>query len=62
MAQGHGVSVQQVALAWQLGHSDIVVPIPGTTSIEHLDDNIDAAWLTLAGADIATLDAAAGAS
>ncbi len=62
VAQGHGVSVQQVALAWLLGHSDIVVPIPGTTSIEHLDDNIDAAWLTLAGADIATLDAAAGAS
>ena len=62
VAQAHGVSVQQVALAWLLAHSDIVVPIPGTSSIDHLDDNVDAAWLSLADADIATLDAAAGAS
>jgi pyridoxine 4-dehydrogenase len=62
VAKAHGVSVQQVALAWLLAHSHIVVPIPGTTSIDHLDDNIDAAWLSLADADIATLDAAVGAS
>jgi pyridoxine 4-dehydrogenase len=61
VAQAHGVSVQQVALAWLLAHSNIVVPIPGTTSIDHLDDNVDAAWLSLTDADIATLDAAAGA-
>jgi aryl-alcohol dehydrogenase-like predicted oxidoreductase len=60
VAQAHGVSVQQVALAWLLVHSDIVVPIPGTSSIGHLDDNIDAAWLTLTDFDIATLDAVAG--
>ena len=62
LAQAHGVSVQQVALAWLLGHSGVVVPIPGTTNIEHLDDNIDAAWLCLTDADIAILDVAAGAS
>ena len=62
VAQAHGVSVQQVALAWLLGHSPIVVPIPGTTNIDHLDDNIDAAWLFLTDADIASLDAADVAS
>ena len=62
VAQAHGVSVQQVALAWLLAHSNIVVPIPGTRSIDHLDDNVDAAWLSLTDADIATLDAAPGAS
>ena len=60
VAQAHGVSVQQVALAWLLAHSDIVVPIPGTSSIDHLDDNVDAGWLTLTNSDIATL-ATAGA-
>jgi pyridoxine 4-dehydrogenase len=62
VAAAHEVSVQQVALAWLLAHSDIVVPIPGTTNIDHLDDNIDAAWLSLDAADIATLDAATGSS
>jgi aryl-alcohol dehydrogenase-like predicted oxidoreductase len=60
VAQAHGVSVQQVALAWLLAHSDIVVPIPGTSSIDHLDDNVDAGWLTLTNSDIAAL-ATAGA-
>jgi pyridoxine 4-dehydrogenase len=59
VAQGHGVSAQQVALAWLLGHSPVVVPIPGTTNVDHLDDNIDASWLSLTDADIAALDTAA---
>ena len=61
MAEAHGVSVQQVALAWLLARSEMVVPIPGTTNIDHLDDNIDAEWLCLDDADIATLDAVAEA-
>src|SRR5277367_6012495 len=60
VAQAHGVSVQQVALAWLLAHSEVVVPIPGTTNIDHLDDNVDAAWLSLDAADITTLNAVAG--
>ena len=55
----HGASLQQVALAWLLAHSDIVVPIPGTSRIDHLEDNMNAAWLTLTQADMATLDGAA---
>jgi pyridoxine 4-dehydrogenase len=62
VAQAHGVSVQQVALAWLLAHSEMLVPIPGTTNIDHLDDNVDAAWLSLEDADMATLDAVAAAS
>ena len=62
VAQAHGVSVQQVALAWLLAHSDVVVPIPGTTNIDHLDDNVDAAWLSLGATEMATLTAVAGAA
>jgi aryl-alcohol dehydrogenase-like predicted oxidoreductase len=62
VAQAHGVSVQQVALAWLLAHSVMVVPIPGTTNVDHLDDNVDAAWLSLDDAEIETLNAVAGAS
>jgi pyridoxine 4-dehydrogenase len=62
VAQAHGVSVQQVALAWLLAHSERVVPIPGTTNIDHLDDNVDAAWLSLDDEEMATLDAVAAAS
>ena len=59
VARAHGVSVQQVALAWLLAHSDKVVPIPGTTNIDHVDDNVDAAWLSLDDNEMATLNAVA---
>jgi pyridoxine 4-dehydrogenase len=54
----HGVSVQQVALAWQLRRSTSLLPIPGTSSLPHLDDNVDAAWLELSDDDYTDLDAA----
>ena len=57
VADAHGVSVQQVAVAWLLGHSPVMVPIPGTASTEHADDNVDAAWLELSGTERARLDA-----
>jgi pyridoxine 4-dehydrogenase len=62
VARAHGASVQQVALAWLLAHSEVVVPIPGTTNIDHLDDNVDAAWISLDDREIETLNAVAGAS
>lgn len=52
----HGVSRQQVATAWLLQHSPAIIPIPGTSSLAHLDDNIDAAWLKLSTEEIAFLD------
>jgi pyridoxine 4-dehydrogenase len=51
-----GRSVQQVALAWQLRRSPALLPIPGTSSIGHLDDNVDAAWLTLSDDDYALIE------
>jgi pyridoxine 4-dehydrogenase len=47
IAAAHGASEQQIALAWLLRRSPVMLPIPGTTSLAHLDTNIDAAWLEL---------------
>jgi pyridoxine 4-dehydrogenase len=47
IAQAHGASPTQVALAWLLQRSPIVLPIPGTSSIEHLEQNVAAASLRL---------------
>jgi aryl-alcohol dehydrogenase-like predicted oxidoreductase len=57
IAQAHDVSSQQVAVAWLLQHSPVMVPIPGTSKITHLDDNVDGAWLHLEPDDIARLNA-----
>jgi aryl-alcohol dehydrogenase-like predicted oxidoreductase len=47
IAEAHGASPTQVALAWLLRRSPIMLPIPGTSSIEHLEQNIAAASLRL---------------
>lgn len=47
VAQAHGASRMQVALAWLLRRSKIMLPIPGTSSVEHLEENIAAASLHL---------------
>jgi aryl-alcohol dehydrogenase-like predicted oxidoreductase len=45
----------QVALAWLLARSPVVLPIPGTASLEHLEENVAAAKLSLSREDIAAL-------
>jgi pyridoxine 4-dehydrogenase len=47
VAQAHGASQTQVALAWLLQRSPVMLPIPGTSSIEHLEQNVAAASLRL---------------
>jgi pyridoxine 4-dehydrogenase len=47
-AKAHGVSVFQVALAWLLERSPVMLPIPGTSSVAHLEENVAAAKLKLA--------------
>jgi aryl-alcohol dehydrogenase-like predicted oxidoreductase len=54
-----GASNSQVALAWLLKRSPVILPIPGTSSVEHLEQNVGAASLTLADQDFAALEAAA---
>ena len=49
----------QVALAWLLQKSPVVLPIPGTKSVDHLTENLGAARLTLSAEDVARLDALA---
>ena len=47
IAQAHRASPTQIALAWLLRRSPVMLPIPGTSSIEHLEDNVAAASLRL---------------
>ncbi len=49
----------QVALAWLLQKSPVILPIPGTKSVDHLTENMAAAQLTLSDDDMAKLDALA---
>lgn len=58
VALARGVSPQQIAVAWLLAHSPVMVPIPGTSKLAHADDNIDAAWLELTDQERTRLDAA----
>lgn len=55
VAQKYSAKPQQIALAWLLKRSPIILPIPGTTSLEHLEDNLRAADLELSEKDFAAL-------
>jgi aryl-alcohol dehydrogenase-like predicted oxidoreductase len=57
VAERHGATPAQVALAWALAQGDHVVPIPGTKRIERLEENVAAAELSLSADDLAELDA-----
>src|SRR4051812_29153335 len=58
-AEAHGATPGQVALAWLLQRSEVMLPIPGTGSVEHLEENVGAAELSLSEAEVARLDDAA---
>ena len=55
----HGATRQQLALAWLLRRSPAMLPIPGTTSVAHLESNLAAAALALGDDDYAALNALA---
>jgi pyridoxine 4-dehydrogenase len=56
-ARDHGVSIIQVALAWLLQRSPVTLPIPGTSSIAHLEENVAAAKIKLTPAEWKSIDA-----
>ena len=58
IAEERGVSPQQVALAWELSQSDVVIPIPGAKRPESIRDSASAADLELTEAELRRLDAA----
>jgi aryl-alcohol dehydrogenase-like predicted oxidoreductase len=60
VAQRHGATVYQVALAWLLAHSPSMLVIPGTSSVVHLEENIAAAEIRLTEEDKADLDEIGG--
>lgn len=56
IASRHGASRSQVALAWLLGRSEVTIPIPGTSSIAHLEENVAASAIRLSLEEIERLD------
>ncbi|MGA6219567.1 aldo/keto reductase [Streptomyces umbrinus] len=58
VAQTHGVSPQQVCLAWMLAKAPVVIPIPGSSRPETIRDSVAAAELKLSAEEQARLDAA----
>jgi len=59
LAQEYGVTAGQLALAWLLRRSPVMVPIPGTASVAHLEENIAAAGIKLSDEQYAALAALA---
>jgi aryl-alcohol dehydrogenase-like predicted oxidoreductase len=56
IAEAHGTTPGQVALAWVLSRGDDVVPIPGTKRVAYLEENVGAADVTLSADDLAQLE------
>jgi pyridoxine 4-dehydrogenase len=57
IAERQGATAYQVALAWLLARSETMLTIPGTSSVQHLEENVAAAGLRLAPEEITALDA-----
>jgi pyridoxine 4-dehydrogenase len=58
-AEAHDATTGQIALAWLLQRSEVMLPIPGTGSVEHLEENVAAADIELTEDEVATLNEAA---
>ncbi|MDH6134249.1 pyridoxine 4-dehydrogenase [Kitasatospora sp. MAA4] len=54
----HSATAAQLALAWLLRHSPVLLPIPGTTSVEHLEENTASALITLSDEEYEAISAA----
>jgi hypothetical protein len=52
IADNHGATMQQIAIAWVPHRSPLMLPIPGTTSIDHLRENVAAAEITLTTGEV----------
>lgn len=62
IARAHGATIWQIGLAWLLGHSTAILPIPGTSSVAHLEENVAATGIVLNGDERAALDALGAAA
>jgi pyridoxine 4-dehydrogenase len=59
LAKTHGATVSQLSLAWLLHRSPVILPIPGTSSVKHLEENIEAANVNLTDAEWKKVEASA---
>jgi pyridoxine 4-dehydrogenase len=59
IARAHGATTSQIALAWVLKRSPVMLPIPGTSKVSHLDENVAAASVQLTDQEFAALAKAA---
>ena len=59
VAAAHGATRGQIALAWLLHRSPVLLPTPGTGSLAHLEENLDAGALRLDAAELSLLDSLA---
>ena len=58
IAAARGVAVGVIALAWLLAYSNCMLPIPGTSRVAHLEENMRAAQIELTAAELATIEEA----
>ena len=56
-ARAHGATPAQIALAWLLQRSPVMLPIPGTSSVAHLEENVAAAGIALSTDELVELEA-----
>lgn len=56
IAEKHGATPSQIALAWALKRSRVMLPIPGTSKVAHLEENVGAASISLTDEEFAALD------
>ena len=59
LARRHEVSVSQLSIAWLLHRSPVMLPIPGTSSVAHLEENMKAASVSLSDAEMKEIEDAA---
>jgi pyridoxine 4-dehydrogenase len=55
IAKKKGITTSQLCLAWLLHHSNVMIPIPGTSTIKHLEENVAAASITLTQPELSIL-------
>jgi aryl-alcohol dehydrogenase-like predicted oxidoreductase len=59
IAKDHGISIYQLGLAWLLHRSPVMLPIPGTSSLAHLEENMAARKIQLSPEEWKTIEALA---
>jgi pyridoxine 4-dehydrogenase len=61
IAKRHGATVSQLSIAWLLHRSEVMLPIPGTSKVAHLEENMKAADLSLSDTDMKEIEDAVNA-